>query len=85
MSIPRTPLPIRHWFYFAGISIQLDNVESDLDLQKVQIASHDVRIDEVEDGLDELDDKITALEVANVDITDRMTTVEEILLGNVIS
>ena len=40
--------------------------------------TQDVRLDSVEeDDMDEWDDKITALEVANVDIT-----VEEILLGN---
>ena len=35
--------------------------------------------------MDEWDDKITALEVANVDITDRLITLEEILLGEVSS
>ena len=39
----------------------------------------------MEDDVDEWDDKITALEVANVDITDRLITVEEILLGKVSS
>ena len=45
----------------------------------------DVRLDSVEDDMDEWDDKITALEVANIDITDRLITLEEILLGEVSS
>ena len=32
--------------------------------------------------MDVWDDKITVLEVANVDITDRLTIMEEIILGN---
>ena len=51
-------------------------------MQQTQILSleendvtQDVRLDVVEDDVDEWDDKITALEVANVDITDRLSTV----------
>ena len=44
-----------------------------------------VRLDILEDDVDEWDDKITALEVANIDITDRLITVEEIILGEVSS
>ena len=43
----------------------------------------DVRLDSVEDDVDEWDDKITSLEVANIDITDRLITIEEILLGEI--
>ena len=56
---------------------QIDNIEVDVSL-------HDERLDSVEDNVDELDDKITALEVANIDITERLIIVEEILLGNAI-
>ena len=45
------------------------------------VSSQGERLDVVEDDVDEWDDKITALEVANVDITERIITVEEILLG----
>ena len=47
----------------------------------IQLEEVDERLDSVEDDVDEWDDKITALEVANVDITDRLTIVEEIILG----
>ena len=87
-----------------GISIQLEVVENDLDLQQTQInniaeavdlhdseiiflnediSSQGERLDSVEDDVDEWDDKITALELANVDITDRLMTVEDILLGEI--
>ena len=66
-------------------------VEDDLNAQQAQINNiemdvslHDERLSVVEDDMDEWDDKITALEVANVDLTDRLITVDEILLGNVI-
>ena len=52
---------------FAGINIQLNDV--------------DERLHSVEDEVDELDDEITALEVTNMEITDRLTTVEEIISG----
>ena len=45
------------------------------------VSSQDNRLDSVEDDVHELDDKITALKLANVDITERLITVEEILLG----
>ena len=45
--------------------------------------TQDARLDAVEDNVDEWDDKITALEVANMDITERLISVEEILLGRV--
>ena len=45
--------------------------------------TQDARLGAVEDEVDEWDDKIIALEVANVDVTDRLITVEEILLGNI--
>ena len=54
--------------------IQINNIEVDVSL-------HDERLDSVDDNVDEWDDKIRLLEVANVDITDRLITVEEILLG----
>ena len=90
--------------FVTRISIQLEVVENNLDLQQTQINNiteevefHDseitslaenditqnVRLDSVEDDVDEWDDKITALEVVNVDITDRLITVEEILLGEI--
>ena len=47
------------------------------------ISSQGERLDAVEDDVDIWDDKITALEVANVDIQDRLLTVEETILGNV--
>ena len=59
------------FFFVTGINIQLEDV--------------DERLDSAEDGMDQIDDKITALEVANVDITDRLITVEEILLGKLSS
>ena len=92
------------FFFVTGIGIQLEDVESDLDLQQTQInniaeevefhvseitsleendITQDVRLAFVEDDLDYWDDKITALEVANVDITDRLITVEEILLREI--
>ena len=46
------------------------------------VSSQGERLDSVEDEVDQWDDKITALEVANVDIIDRLTTMEEIVLGN---
>ena len=64
-------------------------MNSDLDMQENQILSleenvvaQDIRLGVVEDDVDEWGDKITVLEVANVDITDRLITLEEILLGN---
>ena len=64
-------------------------MNSDLDMQENQILSleenvvaQDIRLGVVEDDVDEWDDKITVLEVANVDITDRLITLEEIFLGN---
>ena len=45
--------------------------------------TQDARLDALEDNVDEWDDKITALEVANIYIKDRLITVEEILLGRV--
>ena len=53
--------------FVTGINIQLEEV--------------DERLDHTEDGMDEMDHKITALEVADVDITDRLTTVEELISG----
>ena len=41
------------------------------------------RINTVEDDVDEWDDKITALEVANVDIQARLMTIEETIIGAV--
>ena len=88
--------------FVTGISIQLTDVESGLDLQQRQINNiteevnfldaevsslgqndviQDDRLDSVEDNMKELDDKITALEVANIDITDRLIILEEIILG----
>ena len=76
-----------YWNTFLFIKV----VEDDLNVQQAQINNievdvslHDERLGVVEDDVDEWDDKITALEVANVDLTDRLITVEEILLGNVI-
>ena len=45
------------------------------------VSSQGSRLDVVEDDVDLWDDKITALEVANVDISNRLTTVEIIILG----
>ena len=73
------------------ISFLIKVVEEELDAQQTQISNievdvslHDERLDVMEDDVDVWDDKITALEVANVDITDRLTTVEELLLGNML-
>ena len=77
---------------FAGISIQLEDIETDLNSQQEQInnitedvdfvetqgASHNVRLDVVEADVDEL-------ERANVDIIDRLTIMEEIVLGRICS
>ena len=58
-----------------------------LDGQVLSLEENDVMQDErlnvVENDMDVWDDKITALEVANVDIQDRLVTVEETLLGRV--
>ena len=75
---------------YGHISFSLFDTEmnSDLGMQQNHILSleknvvaQDIRLDVVEDDVDEWDDKITSLEVANVDITDRLITIEEIILG----
>ena len=69
---------------------QIKNIAEEVEFHVSEITSleenditQDVRLAFVEDELDYWDDKITALEVANVDITDRLITVEEILLGEI--
>ena len=71
-----------------NITVEVDFLDSKITSLNADITSleeNDVsqneRLGAVEDDVDEWDDKITALEVANVDITDRLITVEEILLG----
>ena len=56
-----------------------------MDFLEENDVAQDARLGVVEDDVDEWDDKITSLEVANVDITDRLIIVEEILLGEVSS
>ena len=56
-----------------------------MDFLEENDVTQDARLGVVEDDVDEWDDKITSLEVANVDITDRLIIVEEILLGEVTS
>ena len=70
--------------------IQINNIVEEVDALDTQVMSleendftQDVRLDIVEDDVDEWDDKITALEVANVDIQQRLKTVEEHLLGEI--
>ena len=77
------------WFHFVpDQQTQINNISEDVEFLESEVISlnedvfsQDVRLDTVEDYADELDDKITALEVSNVDITDRLATVETILLG----
>ena len=56
-----------------------------MDFLEENDVAQDARLGVVEDDVDEWDDKITSLEVANVDITDRLIIVEEILLDEVSS
>ena len=77
-------------FVFAGVSIQLEDVEiqvnsiaGEVDLHDSQIALQEERLDIIEDDVDEWDDKITALEVANDEIVDRLIVVEENILGKI--
>ena len=65
-------------------------VEGELETQQTEIKNIAEEVDFLDsdvtslaDDVDEWDDKITALEVANIDITDRLITVEEILLGEI--
>ena len=67
---------------------QINNIAEEVEFHDSQItslnddvSSQDNRLDSVEDDVHEWDYKITALKVANVDITERLITVEEILLG----
>ena len=45
------------------------------------VAEQDDRLTTIESNVDLWDDRIIALEVANIDIQDRLTTVEETILG----
>ena len=60
---------------------EITSLHEDSTLLEENDVTQDVRLNVVEDDVDEWDDKITALEVANVDITDRLIAIEEILLG----
>ena len=78
------------WFWFVpdladdlhAQQTQINNIAEEVDFLEENDITQDARLGTVEDDVDEWDDKITALEVANVDIIDRLITVEEILLGN---
>ena len=62
--------------------VQINNIAEEVDFLEENDVIQDTILDAVEDDVDEWDDKITALEVANVDITDRLTTMEKIVLGS---
>ena len=64
-----------------NIAETVDSHDSEIIFLNEDVSSQGERLDIVEEDVDEWDDKITALEVANVDITDRLITVEDILLG----
>ena len=68
-----------------NIAEAVDSHDSEIIFLNEDVSSQGERLDSVENEVDEWDDKITALEVANVDIIDRLTIVEEILLGEVLS
>ena len=60
---------------------QISNIAEEVNFLEENDVTQDARLGAVEDNVDEWDDKIKALEVANVDITDRLITIEEIILG----
>ena len=60
---------------------QINNIVQDVDSVETRVESQEERLDIMENDVDVWDDKITALEVANIDITERLTIVEEIILG----
>ena len=62
--------------------VQINNIAEEVDFLEENDVIQDTRLGSVEDDVDEWDDRITALEVANVDITDRLTTMEKIVLGS---
>ena len=64
-----------------NIAEAVDSHDSDIIFLNKDVSSQGERLDSVEDEVDEWDDKITALEVVNVDLTERLITMEEILLG----
>ena len=59
--------------------VQINNIAEEVDFLEENDVIQDTRLNSVEDEVDEWDDKITVLEVANIDITDRLIIVEEIL------
>ena len=72
---------VRHTILNADVEEGLETQQIQINNIEVDVSLHDERLDSVEDDVDKWDDKIMSLEVANVDITDRIITVEEILLG----
>ena len=62
---------------------QINTIAEEVDFLEENDVTQDARLVAVEDDVDEWNDKIMALEVANVDITNRLITVEEILLGEI--
>ena len=72
---------VRHTILNADVEEDLETQQIQINNIEVDVSLHDERLDSVEDDVDEWDDKIMSLEGANVDITERLITVEEILLG----
>ena len=68
-----------------SIAETVDSYDTKIIFLNEDISSQGERLGVVENDVDEWDDKITALEVLNIDITERIITVEEILLGKVSS
>ena len=68
---------------FDAQQVQISNIAEDVDLVKTQVELQGERLGIVEDDVDIWGHRITALEVSNVDVINRLTTVEDIILGKV--
>ena len=70
-----------HQIQINNISMEVELLDSQISILEENDVTQDVRLDSMEFDVDVWDNKITALEVVNVDVQDRLSTVEEILLG----
>ena len=68
-------------FLVSDANTRLDAVEGDVETIEGDVAEQDERMTVLESSVDLWDDRIIALEVMNVEIMERLITLEEVILS----